>query len=331
MLWFRLMRNRRAGLSALSLLLFAVVPAIARGRPQEVPVRPSPMRQAAARPASEPVSAGVPRFSHVLIIIFENKEFSDVIGNPLMPNFNRMAGEYALLTQYHAVTHPSLPNYLALVAGDFFGITDDCLECYVDARSLPDLLEGAGRTWKTYVEGLPSAGFTGSFSGRYAKKHNPFVYFDDIRKDRARLERSVLPFDRLYEDLEARALPDYAFIVPDMCHSSHDCGGAVADAWVGGVAERIVRSLAFDASSLLALTFDEGTTDLGCCGSPPAAGGGRIATILVSPLVRPGDRDPTPYSHYSLLKTILAAWGLGDLGRTSDPAVSPIIEPWRSR
>lgn len=286
---------------------------------------------AGAQDVSAPPAGAVPRFSHVLIIIMENKEFPDVIGNRRMPNFNKWAGEYALLTGYHGVTHPSLPNYLALIGGDFFGIQDDCTDCYVNARGLPDLLEASGLSWKAYVEGLPRAGYTGSFSGRYAKKHNPFVYFDAVRKDPARLERSVLPLDRLAADLEANALPDFAFIVPDMCNSSHDCGLEVTDAWLGRVAETILRSPSFDANSLLVLTFDEGTTNRGCCGAPPWAGGGRIATVLVSPLVRPGYRDGTPYSHYSLLKTILAAWGLGHLGRTADPAVGPILKPWRAR
>lgn len=286
---------------------------------------------AAPQGPSVPRAAAVPRFSHVLIIVLENQEFPEVIGNPLMPNFNRWAGKYALLTAYHGVTHPSLPNYLALVSGDFYGIEDDCTDCYVNANSLPDLLETSGRTWRAYVEGLPGPGFRGDFAGRYARKHNPFLYFDAIRKDPARLERSVLPLDRLSADLEAGVLPDFSFIVPDMCNSAHDCGLEVADAWLGRVGGMVLASPAFTSDSLLVLTFDEGTTNLGCCGSPAAAGGGKIATVLISPLVKPGYRDKTPYSHYSLLKTLLASWGLGELGRTADPAVVPILKPWRAR
>jgi hypothetical protein len=276
-------------------------------------------------------AAAVPKFSHVIVVINENKESGDVVGNRKMPNFNRWAGQYALLTRYYAVSHPSLPNYLALVSGDSFGIESDCLDCFVKARSLPDLLEAGGRSWKAYVEGLPAAGFLGSFSGRYAMKHNPFVYFEPIRKDPARLNRSVVPLTQLAGDLEKNGLPDYSFIVPDMCDSSHDCGVEVTDAWLGRVAGSILQSPAFDAGSLLVLTFDEGTTGQGCCGRPPLARGGKIATVLISPLVKPGVRDPTPYSHYSLLKTILRSWSLDDLGHTSDPAVSLILQPWKGR
>jgi hypothetical protein len=261
-------------------------------------------------------------------VVIENKEFGEVIGNPKMPNFNRWANEYALLTQYYAITHPSLPNYLALVGGDFFGIQRNCVDCFLDGRSLPDLLEASGRSWKAYIEGLPAAGFLGSYSGRYAMKHNPFVYFNAIRRDPGRLTRSVVKLAELADDLDKNALPDYGFVVPDLCTSSHDCGLEVTDAWLGGVVGSILESPAFDRSSLLVLTFDEGTTVRGCCG---LANGGWIATVLISPLVKRGFKDATPYCHYSLLKTILRSWGLSDLGHTADPAVSLIASPWRVR
>ncbi|MGA2531728.1 MAG: alkaline phosphatase family protein [Candidatus Aminicenantales bacterium] len=273
----------------------------------------------------------VPAFSHVIIVMIENKEFGDVIGNPGMPNFNRWAGEYAVLTRYYAVSHPSLPNYLALIGGDLFGIQTDCTDCFVNARSLPDLLEERGRTWKAYIEGLPKAGFLGSYSGRYAMKHNPFVYFEPIRRDPERLRRGVVPIAQLASDLEKKTLPDYAFIVPDMCNSAHDCGLEVADRWLGKHVGLILGSPAFDANCLVVLTFDEGRTVEGCCGRPPRAGGGRVATVLVSPLVQAGLEDPTPYSHYSLLKTVLKSWDLEDLGKTSDPSVAVILAPWKDR
>ncbi len=136
----------------------------------------------------------VPHFERIVIIIFENKEFGTVIGNPQMPNFNKLAKEYTLLTQFYAVTHPSLPNYLALMGGDTFGITSDCTKCFVNAPSLPDLIEATGRTWKTYQENMPNPCYVGD-AYKYAQKHNPFIYFDPIRLDTARCERSVVPLD----------------------------------------------------------------------------------------------------------------------------------------
>jgi hypothetical protein len=274
-------------------------------------------------------SPTIPKFSHVLVIVFENREYGDVVGNSKLRNFNGYARSNALLTRYFGVTHPSLPNYLALLGGDTFGIRTDCVDCFIDARSLPDLLESAGRTWKSYQEGLPEAGFSGPFQGNYAMKHNPFVYFDAIRNNPDRLRGGVVPLSELEADLAAGTLPDFAFITPDMCHSGHDCDSAMSDAWLGRMAGLILASPSFDASSLLVLTFDEGTSNQGCCGSKRLANGGRIATVLVSPLVRPGFKDPTPYSHYSLLKTIARSWGLEELGKAADTAVSPIALPWK--
>lgn len=273
--------------------------------------------------------APVPKFSHILIVQMENKEFGDVVGNPRMPNFNGWARQHTLLSRYYAVTHPSLPNYLALVGGDTFGIQSDCTDCSVKARSLPDLLEAGGRSWKTYQESLPRAGFTADMPGEYAKKHNPFVYFDAIRNDPERCRRSVVPLTELAVDLEQGQLPDFAFIMPNLCHSGHDCGINETDAWLGKIVGLILRSPAFDRASLLVLTFDEGTTNLGCCGLPPRAGGGRIAVVLISGLVKSGFEDGTPYTHYSMLKTIAAAWGLEELGHAADPVTNLIAQPWR--
>lgn len=270
-------------------------------------------------------------FSHVIVIIFENKEFDQVIGNSQMPHFNELSKQHTVLTRYYAITHPSLPNYLALVSGDTFGIETDCTDCFVDARSLPDLLEANGRSWKTYQEGLPRAGFKGSLSGRYAIKHNPFLYFDAIRNDQARCIRSVVPLRQLYTDLKEGHLPDFSFIAPDLCNSSHDCELKVSDAWLGRVVDSILNSPVFDKNSLLVLTFDEGTTNEGCCDPSPLAKGGRVATVLISPSVNKGFEDSTVYSHYSLLKTISAAWKLEELGHVSDPATNLIVLPWQSK
>ena len=116
--------------------------------------------------------------------------------------------------------------------------------------------------------------------------------------------------------------------MPDLCNSAHDCGLEVTDAWLGRLVNFILGSSGFDGSSLIVLTFDEGATNRSCCGSPPLASGGRIATILISPLVKPGFQDETPYTHYSLLKTIAASWGMRELGHAADPAVSLISLPF---
>jgi len=270
----------------------------------------------------------VPNFEHIILIVFENKEFGSVIGNPQMPNYNKLAGEYTLLTQYYAIRHPSLPNYIALIGGDTFGIESNCTDCFIAAPSLPDFIEASGRTWKTYQEDMPKPCYLGD-TDVYVQKHNPFVYFDNIRLDQARCERSVVPFTALQSDLEAGALPNFLFIKPNLCNDSHDCGLDITDAWLTNLLVQLVPALdAKTDSYAIFIFFEEGQGNHSCCGLPAEAGG-RVAFVIYSPLVRNGFIDSTPYTHYSLLKTILTAWGLPDIGHTADVNNALITLPWK--
>ena len=270
----------------------------------------------------------IPNFEHIVIIMFENKEFGSVIGSALMPNYNKLARDYTLLTQYYAVTHPSLPNYLALVGGDTFGIDVNCNDCFIDAPSLPDLIEVSGRTWKTYQEDMPAACFLGD-TDIYVQKHNAFVYFDPIRTDTARCERSVVPLTALQTDIEAGTLPNYMFIMSNLCNSSHDCSIDVSDAWLTNLLLQLVPALdRLGSSYAIFMLFEEGQGNHSCCGLPAEAGG-RVPFVIYSPLVKNGFEDPTPYTHYSLLKTISEAWGLPYLGHAADANTSLIIAPWK--
>ena len=270
----------------------------------------------------------VPNFEHIVIIMFENREFGSVIGNSLMPNYNKLARDYTLLTQYYAVTHPSLPNYIALMGGDTFGITSNCHDCFVNAPSLPDLIEASGRTWKTYQEDMPSPCYL-SDTDIYVQKHNPFIYFDPIRLDTARCERSIVPLTALQADLAAGTLPNFIFITPNLCNDAHDCELDVSDVWLTNLLGQLVPAL--DATSkpyLVVMLFEEGQGNHSCCGLPLEAGG-RVPVVLYSPQVKNGFEDSTPYTHYSLLKTILAAWGLSYLGHAAEDNNALIVLPWK--
>ena len=273
----------------------------------------------------------VPNFEHIVIVVFENKEFGSVVGNAKMPYFNTLAKSYTLLTQYYAVTHPSLPNYVAMIGGDTFGITFDCTSCPipVDKKSLPDLIEASGRTWKTYQEDMPSPCFSGAEAGNYAIKHNPFIYFMSIRLDTKRCNQSIMPFTQLSSDIAAGTLPNFIFVTPNMCNDAHDCDVPIADAWLQHFMNQLMPPL--DQSGqpyLIVITWDEGQGDHSCCGLPASAGG-RIASLLISPQGKNGFQDNTPYSHYSLLKTIESAWGLPYLGHSADSQTSIIVAPWK--
>ena len=259
-------------------------------------------------------AAPVPAFDHVVVIVFENKESTSVLGNRAAPTFNAYARRYARLTRYYGVAHPSLPNYLALVSGSTQRITNDCTTCSVDAQSLADTIEASGRTWKTYAEGLPAPGFLGAVKGRYAKKHNPFTYFRGITRDPARRAR-IVPLTELARDVRAGALPTFALVVPDLCHSMHDCHVSVGDAWLRGQLVKFVKL----PSTVVFVVFDEGSSSI--------RGGGHTAALALGTSVRPGSRNLGLTSHYGLLRTIEQAWGLPLLGHSAH--VAPITGIWR--
>ena len=303
----------------------APVPPTETASPTPVPATVTPNPSITPSPTPAPL---VPNFETIVVIVFENKEFDRVIGNPDMPIFNRLANDYTLLTQHYAVTHPSLPNYIAMIGGDTFEIDRNCGDCFINAPSLPDLIETSGRTWRTYQEDMPEPCFLGSWVD-YVQKHNPFVYFDPIRLDAARCERSVRPLTDLSSDLAAGSLPNFVFITPNLCNDAHDCGLDVADVWLASQMQSLINFFGTTSQSFLViLTWDEGQGDFSCCGLPEKAGG-RVATILISPQVKNGFEDATPYTHYSLLKTIAEAWGLPYLGHAADDSNALIVLPWK--
>src|SRR5512140_1318409 len=274
-----------------------------------------------------PETVEVPSFDHVVLILLENKSYNTVIGSAKMPHLNDLARRNVLLTNYFAVAHPSLPNYIALVSGTTANITSDCTNCFLNHSNLADLLDASGHTWKTYQEGMPSPCFVGD-AKPYYQKHDPFIYFDSIRNDAARCDRSVVPLTALDADLAANQLPNFALIMPDNCNSSHSCPASTADDWVNSMVSKLQSSTALGQKSLIIITFDEGSegSKASCCGLP--SGGGQVATVLISPLAKAGFQDNTAYSHYSLLKTILMAFKLPGLGATGPAATQAIIAPW---
>ena len=258
----------------------------------------------------------VPHFRHVVLIVFENQEVDDVLGSSDAPTFNRLGSQYATISNYTAVAHPSLPNYLALVSGSTQGIDSDCTDCIVAGRSLADTLAASRKTWKTYAEGLPRTGFTGASSGRYAKKHNPFVYFRRNLTP-ARLQR-VVPLSRFLPDVRGRRLPTFSLVIPDLCHDMHDCSVSTGDTWLASFLKPLLRGSVLKRSAVF-VVFDEGTSDVG--------GGGRIAALALGPLVRPHSKSTGATNHYGLLRTIESGLRLPLLGLSA--GARPIVGIWR--
>jgi hypothetical protein len=279
------------------------VPAVRTSAPGRTPAISS---EARSTPASTPASA-TPR---IAVVVMENKEYARIAGSPDAPYLNGLARKYASATSYYAVSHPSLPNYLALIGGDTFGIASDCTSCHVHAPNLAVQLQDKHVSWKAYMEGMPLPCFTGPSAGRYAKKHNPFVYFDDVVSSPA-VCANVVPLNTI----DYNALPDFVWVTPDLCNDTHDCSIATGDRYLSNLVPKLLRGLG--PRGVVVITYDEGSTG--------AHGGGHVFTVLAGPGVRPG-RYAETFDHYSLLRTIEETFALPPLAKASSaPSMSALL------
>ncbi len=261
--------------------------------------------------ASQAASPPVPRLSHVYVIVLENHSLSDTIGNADMPAINRLARTYGYAADYTGVAHPSLPNYVAMIAGSTLDFTSDDPRPRFSGDNLALQLTRAGLSWRAYMQGLPRAGSTAPYAGAYGKKHNPFMLSSDLLADPVQVAR-VQTLAALGPDVDGGRSPNFSFIVPDVCHDMHgapECrdrkrldqdGDAFVDAWT----RRIMASPQWKTGAAIVVTFDEGE------GGDRAGGGGRIATVVITPDGPRGKVSRVPYNHYSLLRTLEDGFGL---------------------
>jgi len=286
------------------------------------------------------VAGPAPRYQHLFLIVMENSSYDDVIGSSNAPRVNALANQYGLATNYWGVAHPSEPNYIALIGGDTFGVSDD--NSYtVNALTKPNLatqLEGAGLSWKSYQQSLPYAGYTGetypSDSPLYASKHNPFMNYLGAwpPSQRHQTLARIVPDTQLARDLASGSAPSFSFISPDLCHDMHGApscafGPALTragDTYVGETVDMILASSVWkEENAAIIITWDEADAGLSL-GSPGiATGGGHVPTLVITNHGPRGTRDDTPYNHYALLRTIEDGFGLGCL-RNSCPATGNI-------
>src|SRR2546423_1975420 len=292
--------------------------------PTRSPVKPAaaPTRSTVAPP---PVPA-VPSFSHVFVIVMENHEYGSIIGSSAAPYINSLASTYALATNYYGASHPSLPNYLALTAGSTFGIASDCTTCFVGATNIADQVEASGRSWKAYMEDMPSPCFTGASAGNYAMKHDPFMYYNDIRTNAARCAAHVVPFSQFSGDMSSGQVPNFVWITPNMCNDMHDCAVATGDAWLRSVVPTITGSAAFRNGGVPFITLDEGSRNAGGCGT---TSGGPVVTLGVLPRPTSRYRSRVAENHYGRLRAVVEAFRLSHLGAAASAANVPLREYFR--
>jgi acid phosphatase len=263
-------------------------------------------------PATVPPTAAPPAPPPgVIVLVLENHSYESVIGSSSAPALNALAAHYGLATRSYALGHPSLPNYLDLVAGASFNIHSDCTSCNVEGTTVADQMVSSGHTWAAYMEDMPRACYNGAAIGdSYAKKHNPFMYFDHLRSDPALCNQDQ-PFSAFYPALDAATLPTYSLVVPNQCNDGHSCSLAHSDTWVRDFSNHVTGSAWFQRGGVLLITYDEGVGGAGCC---VAASGGHIATWVISKATPPGARLDTPVSHAGLLRTVEMLYGLAYLG-----------------
>ncbi|HEY7074363.1 MAG TPA: alkaline phosphatase family protein [Solirubrobacteraceae bacterium] len=283
-------------------------------------------RQIAAVGRSTARPRPLPDFSHVVVILMENRECGQVVGSPEAPFANSLGRRYAMLPDLYATAHPSFPNYLALISGSTMGARATCAKCRYGARNLVDLLEAANLSWKAYMENMPSPCYGPTRAGLYAKRHNPFLFFTDITRDPRRCSH-VVPFAQLARDEHAGTLPRFSWITPNLCHDMHNCDVAAGDAFLARTVPPLLRAVG--PRGAIFITWDEGTTKRSCCGGHAA--GGNIPTFVAGGAVRPHAAPLTAYDSLSILRTIEDAWRLPRLGATGCRCTPVIDDIWRRR
>ncbi|HEY2393538.1 MAG TPA: alkaline phosphatase family protein [Candidatus Angelobacter sp.] len=275
----------------------------------------------APSPSPTPVPTGLPVADHVFVIVLENHAFAQIVGSSSMPFLNSLATQHSLAANYFANTHPSIGNYFMLTTGNI-QTNDDAFTGTVSSDNIAQALTTAGKTWRSYMESLPSAGYTGNDVYPYFKHHDPFTYMTGVLSTQT---ADIVPFSQLPNDLAAGTLPSFAFIAPNVEDDAHDCPGggvlctddaklAAADAWLNTNIGPLISSPAL-ANSVFIITFDE-SLDIDVIN-----GGGQVATVLVGSHVKSGFRSTTFYQHQSTLRLVL------DLLRVSDHPGSSATAP----
>lgn len=260
----------------------------------------------------------------------ENHAAVTILGAHDLANFDRLEHDGTVLTNYFSVGHPSLPNYLAITSGSMHGVANDCGTCTYNAANLADQLQHAGISWKLYAQGLPSRCPHVVSVHSYARRHVPFLYYDDVVNNPSMCAH-IVPYTQFAIDARNNQLPTFSMVIPDIDHDMHGHAAnedsnandgpqrASADAFIGTLYDTLRSSSAWKQDTRLVVTWDEAGTDnpkpRTCCGGD--ATGGHIATIVVSPRV-PHGSDANTYDHYSLLRSIEDLYHLPRLGKAAD-------------
>jgi hypothetical protein len=229
---------------------------------------------------------------HVFAILMENKGYDQALGGEYMAS---LVSQYAVATNYHAVAHPSLPNYLALTSGSTWGITDDNYHSLSGGEDLGSELTSADIPWRAYMEDMTDGCFDSPYP--YALKHNPFAFYG------GQCPSTVVDLSQLDADLLGDT-PNFVWITPSLCHDEHDCSVGKGDQWLAQIVPKITESAAWKDDGVLFIVWDE---------DDKQSGPNRVPLIVASPNLKE-HQTGTHYDHYSLLATIEDWLGVERLG-----------------
>jgi phospholipase C len=229
---------------------------------------------------------------HVFVIVMENRSYDQAMAGGYTA---QLASKYAVATNYHGVSHPSLPNYLALTSGSTWGIADDGWHS-LPAGGLGAQLTAAGVPWRAYMEGMSNGCLHSGYP--YALKHDPFPYYGGA------CPAQVVPFSQFDQDM-AGTVPNFVWITPDLCHDGHDCSTQTADKWLSQTVPKILATSAWQKGGVLLITWDEGEDSAN-----------HVLTLVIHPgtIIRTSGRA---YNHYSMLASIEERFGLPLLGQAA--------------
>ena len=266
----------------------------------------------AARPS--PVVAARRRVSKILVIMEENHSL-DLVFPSGMPYLWNVARAYGRATAWTDVSHPSLPNYLAIFAGSIFDNPQDCSPgpgCQYAGPTVFGQAIANGRSARSYEESMPTPCDV-SNSGDYDVNHNPWAYFpgESGLCQANNLPAGTVTAGALASDLRAGTLPNVGLITPNLMHDGHDGTLAQADAWLSSWMRSILAGPDWLAGRLaVVVVFDEGETTE------------TVPFVILAPGVS-GAVITRPLNHYSLTLLIDQVAGVAPLRHAAgSPAIA---------
>jgi phospholipase C len=284
-----------------SAVLAGALAAIAIAAGAATPATGAQPRATSAPAACGQASASAPVIHHVIVIVMENHSYSEVIGHA--PFVTALAKRCGLATNYHAITHPSLPNYLAMTSGSIHGIHSDCsaASCSVTGPSIFSQVSRHGLRWRAYAESMPTACDRGT-NGLYAARHVPAVYYVRLRSHCRRHVRSLgkLRTGRLHLALHSGHAPAYMFVTPNLCNDMHSCPLLSGDRWLAKWIPMIVASPTYrHGHTAILVVWDEG-----------GANHNQVPLLAISRYTRPGTVSRRLMTHFSLLRATEGMLGI---------------------